>query len=110
LHDVVDQPGLDGVMPQFEGAFGPETLKLLRAVLEEAWNALTPEQQAQTFKSDMALRILRLAQRGEFDPGRLRMVAMIGVADKLEKRPPAASVRRGSENPQVGRKQIFGES
>jgi hypothetical protein len=91
------QLGLDGVMPQFEGAFEPETLRLLRAVLDEAWDALMPEQRAQTFKSDMALRILRLAKRGEFDPGILRRAAMIGVADKTEKRPPAPSVRRGSE-------------
>jgi hypothetical protein len=68
---------MDGVMPQFEGAFEPETVKLLRGVLDEAWDALTPEQQTQTCKSDMALRILQLAQRGELDPSRLRMAAML---------------------------------
>ena len=99
---------MDGVMPQFEGAFEPETVKLLRGVLDEAWDALTPEQQTQTCKSDMALRILQLAQRGELDPSRLRMAAMTDVADKSEKRPPAPSVRRGSENSRAGRKQMFG--
>jgi hypothetical protein len=46
-----------------------------------------------------ALRILRLAQQGERDPRKLRIAAMIGatVADKSEKRPPALSVRRGTE-------------
>jgi hypothetical protein len=58
---------------------GPETLELLRAVLNEAWEVLTPEQQVDTFKSDMALRILRLAQQGERDPAKLRTAALLGV-------------------------------
>jgi hypothetical protein len=62
-----------------EGFYGPETLELLRAVLDEAWEVLTPEQQVDTFKSDMALRILRLAQQGERDPTRLRTAALLGV-------------------------------
>jgi hypothetical protein len=85
-------------MPQFEGAFESDTLRLLRTVLDEAWDALTPEQQSGTFKSDMAIRILRLAQQGERDPARLRIAAMLGVApaDTAEKRPPALSVGRRS--------------
>jgi hypothetical protein len=66
-----------------EGFHNPEILELLRAVLDEAWGMLTPEQQVDTFKSDMALRILRLvlrlAQQGERDAAKLRTVALLGV-------------------------------
>jgi hypothetical protein len=86
------------VMRPTEGSYDPDTLRLLRAVLDEAWGALTPEQQSGTFKSEMALRVLRLAQQGERDPVRLRMAAMLGVPfDIREKRPPTSSIRRGSE-------------
>jgi hypothetical protein len=67
-----------------------------------------PERQARTQKSDVALRILRLAMRGERDPVKLRMSAVTEVvadnsttilADTLkpefEKRPPTPSVRQG---------------
>jgi hypothetical protein len=96
--NISGQPRLDGVMPQLEGAFEADTLRLLRAVLDEAWDALTPEQRSDTFKSDMALRILRLAQQGERDPARLRIAAMLRVApaDAAEKRAPVLSVGRGS--------------
>jgi hypothetical protein len=62
-----------------EGFHNPEILELLRAVLDEAWGMLTPEQQVDTFKSDMALRILRLAQQGERDAAKLRTVALLGA-------------------------------
>jgi hypothetical protein len=94
-------------MPQFQVAFEPETLTLLRAVLDEAWDALTPEERAWTLKSDMALRILRLAQQGERDPAKLRIGAMIGVVNDSQKRPLAPSVRRGSEA-QAAPKQMLG--
>jgi hypothetical protein len=98
-----------GVMRQpKDGAFDPETVNLLRGVLDDAWERLSPEQQARTQKSDVALRILRLAMRGERDPVKLRMSAVTEVvadnsttilADTLkaefEKRPPAPSIWGG---------------
>jgi hypothetical protein len=53
-----------------------ETVRLLRDVLDDAWERLTFEQRARTQKSEVALRILRLAQRGERDPMRLRAGAI----------------------------------
>jgi hypothetical protein len=62
-----------------DGAYDPETVNLLRDVLDEAWKRLSPEQRARTQKSDVALRILRLAMRGERDPVKLRTSAVTEV-------------------------------
>ncbi len=83
------------------GAHDPETLARLRAVLDDAWNSLTPEQQARTAKSEMALRILRLAQLGVRDVVRLRRAAVIETVGS-EKRPAAPSARRGEDNLRFG--------
>jgi hypothetical protein len=42
-------------------AYDPETVELLRTVLDEAWNALQPQHQRQISKSDMAGYVLRHA-------------------------------------------------
>ena len=47
--------------------YDSETVTLLRDILEDAWEGLRFEQPTQTPKSEIALRILRLAQRGERD-------------------------------------------
>jgi len=62
------------------GAYDPETVTLLRAVLDEAWANLLPAQKARTSKSDLAERILEVAAQGERDPIRLRTHAVTGVA------------------------------
>jgi hypothetical protein len=78
------------VSPSAGGSYNPETLQLLRGALDSAWESLTPDQRARTLKSDMALRILRLAQRGERNPAKLRMAALIGVVPTDgSARPPA---------------------
>ena len=56
--------------------YDPHTVTLLRDILEDAWEGLAFEQRTQTPKSEIALRILRLAQRGERDPMRLRAGAI----------------------------------
>lgn len=61
------------------GAFDPETLELLRGVLDEAWGSLPPARQAQSSKSLLAQRILKLAATGERDPLRLRARALTDV-------------------------------
>jgi hypothetical protein len=58
------------------GNFDPETVSLLREVLEGAWATLSPHQQAQTSRSALASRILRYAAQGERDPIRLRACAL----------------------------------
>jgi hypothetical protein len=62
------------------GAFDPETIDLLRSVLDEAWESLRPEQQAQRSKSLLAAIILKLAATGERDPIRLRTLAVTEVS------------------------------
>ena len=61
------------------GAFDPETIALLRAVLDEAWDSLHAEEREQSSKSLLAQRILHLAATGERDPIRLRVAALAEV-------------------------------
>jgi hypothetical protein len=72
--------GDDNVMTiQQSGSFDPETIALLRTVLDQAWERLSPEQQSCTSKSDLAERILRLAAQGERNLIRLRALAVLEV-------------------------------
>ncbi len=57
--------------------YEPETIALLRAVLDEVWDSLSAKTQASTSKTALAQRILREAAEGERDPLRLRAVALI---------------------------------
>lgn len=59
------------------GAYDPETLTILRKALDDAWSLLSDERKALIRKSDMADRILRQAENGERDPGKLRAAALI---------------------------------
>jgi hypothetical protein len=61
------------------GAYDPETIELLRAVLDAAWNSLGAKEQAQSSKCLLAERILHLAATGERDPIRLRAAALSGL-------------------------------
>jgi hypothetical protein len=61
------------------GPFDLETLKLLREVLDEAWERLSPIQRARIQKSDIALHILRHALGGERDPAKLWSAAVTEV-------------------------------
>ena len=59
--------------------YDPETIDLLKSVLEEAWACLLPEQQKSVSKTHMAERLLKAAARGERDPARLRARALFAV-------------------------------
>jgi hypothetical protein len=61
------------------GAFDPETIELLRNILEETWGSLRPEDQAQSSRSLIAERIIKMAATGERDPIRLRTRALTEV-------------------------------
>jgi hypothetical protein len=61
------------------GVYDPETVNLLRTVLDQAWDSLSSHQRDQTTKADLALRILKLAMAGERDPAYLRTRAIMGV-------------------------------
>jgi hypothetical protein len=65
------------------GVSDPETIDLLRSVLDEAWSSLPPEEQAHASKSLFAERILKLAATGERDPIRLRTRALTEVLKRL---------------------------
>jgi hypothetical protein len=56
--------------------YDTHTVELLRAVLDEAWNALTPAQQRAFHRSDLAALILDAAAKGERDPDVLREAAL----------------------------------
>jgi len=60
-------------------AFDPETIELLRCVLDEAWASLRPAEQAHSSRSLLAQRILKLAATGERDPYRLRARALTEI-------------------------------
>ncbi len=59
------------------GYYDPETLTMLRGVLDEVWEALPADRQARMPKSEMAERILKRAADGERDPARLKAAAML---------------------------------
>jgi hypothetical protein len=62
-----------------DSSFDPETVTLLRTALDAAWDALPPERRVRTSKSDLAVRLLRIAAQGERDPIRLRARAVLSV-------------------------------
>jgi len=59
--------------------YTPETLKLLRDALDDAWTALRPDERARASKSMLAVRLLEVAAAGERDPARLRIAALSAV-------------------------------
>jgi hypothetical protein len=61
--------------------FGPETIEMMKAVLDDAWAALSPNQQRSVPKSHLAERILAAAANGERDPVRLLARAFIAPVD-----------------------------
>ncbi|MGA9001460.1 MAG: hypothetical protein WB504_03225 [Pseudolabrys sp.] len=56
-------------------AFSPETIELLRSVLDDAWKSMRPEERVRTSKTAIGVRILEMAAAGERDPIRLRAEA-----------------------------------
>ena len=55
--------------------FDPETIALLRSVLDDAWSRLPPDQ-TNVSRAVLAERILKAARTGERDPARLRARAI----------------------------------
>jgi hypothetical protein len=56
--------------------FDPDTIALLRSVLDDAWSRLPPGQ-TNVSRSLLAERILKAARNGERDPARLRTRALV---------------------------------
>jgi hypothetical protein len=57
--------------------YDPETLTMLRKVLDEAWATQPHGFKSETLKSEMAQRILKQAACGVRDPVRLRASALV---------------------------------
>ena len=57
----------------------PDTMKLLRDVLDDAWAALRPDERARASKSMLAARLLEVAAAGERNPARLLSAALSTV-------------------------------
>jgi hypothetical protein len=68
-------------------AYDPETIDLLRAVLEETWAKLSPQQQDEFPRSRIAERLLNAAADGERDPDALRLRALEGLAAEAPRKP-----------------------
>jgi hypothetical protein len=60
-------------------SYDPETLDLLRRVLDEIWISFSLEEQRRVVKSEIAARLLKAATDGELDPARLRARALANV-------------------------------
>jgi hypothetical protein len=56
--------------------YDPETLIVLRAVLDETWAALPEGSKSESLKSEMAQHILKQAADGVRDPAKLRASAL----------------------------------
>jgi len=56
--------------------YDPETIAVMKSVLEDSWASLRPDQQRASLKTDLAQRILAAAANGERDPTRLREEAL----------------------------------
>jgi hypothetical protein len=60
--------------------FDPETVAMLREVLDDAWSCL-PAGQSNVTRSQLAERILKAAKAGERDPAKLRARAIAEVIE-----------------------------
>jgi hypothetical protein len=60
--------------------FNPETVRLMRMALDDAWNCLELEAQATVLKTTLAVRILESASQGVRDRQRLKDAALTGLA------------------------------
>ena len=58
-------------------AYSPETVKLLRCVLDDAWASMGPDEKARSSKTLVAVRILEAAAAGERNPKRLLEQALV---------------------------------
>ena len=57
------------------GHFSPETVRNMQVALDLAWSSLSPEQQSQSSKMEVATRILNAAEAGERSPAPPHMSA-----------------------------------
>jgi len=61
--------------------FQPDEIKLIRSALDEAAIILPKAEQTSAMKAKLASRILAAAAKGERDPNKLRIAALLEEAD-----------------------------
>jgi hypothetical protein len=64
--------------------FKPDEIELMRSVLDEAAIILPKADRTSAMKAKLATRILAAAAKGERDPNRLRIAALLEEADVQE--------------------------
>lgn len=65
---------------------GRETTAVWTSAIDAAWMSISPEQQGTVTKSEVAALILKLAERGERDPVRLRAYGALQAAEVANQR------------------------
>jgi hypothetical protein len=85
--------------------YDPETLNLLRKVLDEVWAALPDGSKSETVKSEMAQQILKQAANGVRDPVRLRASALVSAVGG----PPAEAKTRLKRRSRTAQTATFDE-
>jgi hypothetical protein len=85
--------------------YDPETLNLLRKVLDEVWAALPDGSKSETVKSEMAQHILKQAANGVRDPVRLRASALVSAVGG----PPAEAKTRLKRRSRTAQTATFDE-
>jgi hypothetical protein len=85
--------------------YDPETLNLLRKVLDEVWAALPNGSKSETVKSEMAQHILKQAANGVRDPVRLRASALVSAVGG----PPAEAKTRLKRRSRTAQTATFDE-
>ena len=82
--------------------YNPETVKLLRCVLDDAWASMGPDEKARSNKTLVAVHILKAAAAGERDPDRLLAQALVPwhIEDMSV---PNVSVARDAPSPMESR-------
>jgi hypothetical protein len=74
--------------------YDPETLALLRMVLDDAWAALPESSKSETVKSAMAQHILKQAADGVRDPEWLRVCALANTPCAISAREAKPPIKR----------------
>jgi hypothetical protein len=67
-------------MSTANGQFDTETLAVLRSIFDEACGSLAPHRRTPEVRSELAVRILKLAVHGGLDSARLRAYALLEAA------------------------------
>lgn len=88
-HGLIDLAGRDSLiggalrehtMSIENGQFDPQTLAVLKSIFEEACRSLPPHRRTPEVRSELAVRILKLAVHGGLDSARLRTCALMEAA------------------------------